>query len=167
MEIKKPIRLVLLGLDGVGKTTLGLKLAQDLNAVYFKDHEYKRQYFGNPDYTWHATTILMQLIPLVDRNFVFDRFFYDEYVYGKTLGRSFNQDKFNQMRVLADKQNFKIIYVYRSLDELHADELIDRKYVGQLEQAYMNLLEGMNHHSVYGLADYQDQLKSIVKYLNL
>lgn len=133
------MRLVFLGLDGTGKTTLASHIAARLRITYYKDHEYKEKFFGNPSYTLFSAISLMQLFEAnPELPVIFDRWFWDELVYGAVLNRGLDHAPFWELDQRAAKQKFILIYLQKKIRP--ADDLIGREHGKDLIAAYEDLL---------------------------
>ncbi len=139
MRIIKSNRIVILGADGTGKTTLAKELASVLKFIYYKDSNYKRYFFGNSSYPIHSASAVLQLTKVMEEGIIFDRFFMDEYVYGKVFNREFDKKLFAMLITETIKQDFKYIYCYSM--KPRPDELIDSKYLPEVEKAYTELFK--------------------------
>lgn len=139
MAIIKPLRLVILGVDGSGKTTLAKELASQFDLYYYKDKVYKEKFFGNADYVWHSAFALMPLIADNEEGFVFDRFFFDEYVYQSLRRKNWRADYWAELIEMSVEQEFRIIHCFKHSRQYRPDEIIDRSNIKLLEEGYENL----------------------------
>lgn len=124
MDIK---RIVLLGLDGSGKTSLGKYLSERWDITCYKDAIYKRSFFGKTDYTFGSGFGLLQYFAHNKFPVIFDRWFWDEAVYGVAMKRGVNLKLIWEMDELAAQAGFKIVYlqkVFRKVDDL-IDPMLD------------------------------------------
>lgn len=138
----KPIRLCLLGLDGTGKTSLAKHIQYMTGWTYYKDSLYKESYFGSVDYTEHSAAGLLQYLAASNEHAIFDRFFWDEIVYGPVLHRRTMNDKtFTFLDSYAYQLGFRLIYLYKDKPPARPDDKITIDMRPELVKGYEKLLK--------------------------
>src|SRR5262245_4232349 len=136
----KRIRLCFLGVDGTGKTSLAKAIANIMDWTYYKDTLYKKMFFGNVNYTHHSAIGLLQYMEASKENAVFDRFFWDEMVYGPTLGRhTLDLREYMFLDKFAASIGFRIVYMEKK--ETKQDDVIDLNKIPYLKDQYNKMLE--------------------------
>jgi deoxyadenosine/deoxycytidine kinase len=136
----KRIRLCFLGVDGTGKTSLAKAVANIMGWTYYKDTLYKKMFFGNVDYTIHSAVGLLQYMEATPESAVFDRFFWDEMVYGPVLQRrTLDMRDYQFMDKFAASIGFRIVYLHK--DKKMHDDLIETSNQPHLTEQYQRMLE--------------------------
>ncbi len=132
-------RLVFLGIDGVGKTSLSKYTASKIGAVYYKDTIYKERFFGNSDYCYHTSFALMQFFQQSSERIVMDRWFWDEVVYGAIDKRFIRPHFIDELDEMAWKCGFKIVYLHK--DNPREDEIWPKGVMQTLRDNYYRILD--------------------------
>lgn len=158
------MRLAIVGLDGVGKTTLSSYISKQLGIPVFKDNKYKEKFFGNAEYTYHSNSLLFDFIKQTNQNVILDRCFWDEYVYGTALGRKVDCKKIAELDDAMYDLKFSLVYVSRPNHKI-VDDVIKSELASKLAVNYRRMLwmSKCNSLEVYNNFEYpQETLLDII-----
>lgn len=163
------MRLILLGADGVGKTSLSLAF-QNKGYVRYKDNMYAEKFIGNKDYVYYSNVTLFDFIEQADiKDIVLDRCFWDEFVYSVALNREFNKQDWERMLELdarIAKLDFKIVFMYKPNHIITGEHLITTEHLPVIERQYAEVYATTICSAQYLDSSSQDSEDQILKILN-
>lgn len=174
--MQQPIRLIVEGHDGAGKTTICKVLSNKINVPIYKCSKEKTAlHFLNKAENIKLSILKweipgqLDLIEQCNASVIYDRFFPSEYAYARTLDRQTDDELVFEYDAWWNRLGGKIVFLYKQDCFIEDDELIPSTLFDDIKNEYVNYSMLTACDTLFLDTTDQDldkQLEKIIRFLN-